>query len=197
MALAGMAFGVVDVLAPLRLSHLGATGTVIAVTFLCGAVLESALSPVAGRLSDRFGAQRPVMVGLAAGTVFGVLVSVPSTVPWLSAVLIIGTPFFGSLYTPAAAMVSEGAEEQRLNHGIAFALTNLTWAAGQAFAASVGSALAEATSDVVPYLLLALACLLTLIWFAPRTRAEQRSAGETAAAVRDKTGLSQRRRGRV
>ena len=35
MALAGIAFGVVDVLAPLRLSHLGASGTVIAVTFLC------------------------------------------------------------------------------------------------------------------------------------------------------------------
>ena len=197
MALAGMAFGVVDVLAPLRLSHLGATGTAIAATFLCGAVLESALSPVAGRLSDRFGAMRPVMVGLAAGTVFGVLVSVPSTVPWLSAVLIIGTPFFGSLYTPAAAMVGEGAEDQRLNQGIAFALTNLTWAAGQAFAASAGAALAEATTDVAPYLLLALACLLTLIWFTPRTRAEQRSAGETAAAVRDKTGLSQRRRGRA
>jgi len=197
MGLAGMAFGVVDVLAPLRLSRLGASGTVIAATFLCGAVLESALSPVAGRLSDRFGALRPVMVGLTAGALFGVLISVPSTVPWLSAVLIIGTPFFGSLYTPAAAMVSEGAEEQRLNHGIAFALSNLTWAAGQAVAASAGGALAEATSDVVPYLLLALACLLTLIWFAPWTRAEQGSAGETAAAVRNKTGLSQSRRGRV
>jgi MFS family permease len=197
MALAGIAFGVVDVLAPLRLSHLGASGTVIAVTFLCGAVIESALSPVAGRLSDRYGAVRPVMVALAVGVAFGVLVSVPSTVLWLSAVLVLGTPFFGSLFAPAAAMVSEGAHELQLNHGIAFALTNLTWAAGQAIAASASGALAQATSDVVPYLLLSVACLATLIRLAPRTRAEQRSAGETAAAVRDKTGLSQRRRGRV
>jgi len=83
-------------------------------------------------------------------------------VPWLIPVLVLGTPFFGSLYTPAAAMVSEAAQDQKLNHGIAFALTNLTWAAGQAVAASGSGALAEATSDVVPYLLLGAVCLLTL-----------------------------------
>jgi MFS family permease len=174
MALAGIAFGVVDVLAPLRLSQLGASGTVIAATFLCGAVLESGLSPIAGRLSDRFGALRPVTVALAAGVVFGVLVPLPGTVAWLSTVLVIGTPFLGSLYTPAAAMVSEGAQDQRLNHGIAFALTNLTWAAGQAVAASASGALAEATSDVVPYTLLAVACLATL---ATQLRAQARAQG--------------------
>jgi MFS family permease len=162
MALAGIAFGVVDVLAPLRLARLGADSTVIAATFLCGAVIESCMSPVAGRFSDRFGAGRPVMIGLAAGTLFGVLICLPGSVPWLVAVLVLGTPFFGSLYTPAAAMVSEAAQDQKLNHGIAFALTNLTWAAGQAVAASGSGALAEATSDVVPYLLLGVVCLLTL-----------------------------------
>lgn len=190
MALAGIAFGVVNVLAPLRLSRLGASGTIIAATFLCGAVLESALSPVAGRLSDRFGALRPIMAALAAGAAFGVLVSLPSTVAWLSAVLIVGTPFFGSLYAPAAAMVSQGAEHHRLNHGIAFALTNLTWAAGQAFAASTSGALAEATSDLVPYLLLAIACLATLARLASRTRTEQRETEESAAPVPDSRLLS-------
>lgn len=162
MALAGIAFGVVDVLAPLRLSQLGAGGTIIAATFLGGAVLESALSPIAGRFSDRFGALRPVMVALAAGVVFGLLVPLPGTVAWLSVILIVGTPFFGSLYAPAAAMASEGAHHHQLNQGIAFALTNLTWAAGQAFAASASGVLAEATSDLVPYALLSVACLATL-----------------------------------
>lgn len=162
MALAGIAFGIVDVLAPLRLSQLGAGGTIIAATFLGGAVLESALSPIAGRFSDRFGALRPVMVALAAGVVFGLLVPLPGTVAWLSVVLIVGTPFFGSLYAPAAAMASEGAHHHQLNQGIAFALTNLTWAAGQAFAASASGVLAEATSDLVPYALLSVACLATL-----------------------------------
>jgi MFS family permease len=162
MALAGIAFGVVDVLAPLRLARLGASSTVIAATFLAGAAIESCASPVAGRLSDRFGTRWPVMIGLAAGTLFGVLIWLPGSVPWLVPILVLGTPFFGSLYTPAAAMVSESAQDQELNHGIAFALTNLTWAAGQAVAASARGALAEATSDVVPYLLLGAACLATL-----------------------------------
>lgn len=180
-ALAGIAFGVVNVLAPLRLSRLGASGTVIAATFLGGAVLESALSPIAGRLSDRFGALRPVMIALTAGVAFGVLVPVPGTVAWLSAVLIVGTPFFGSLYAPAAAMASKGAGAHQLNHGIAFALTNLTWAAGQAFAASASGALAEATSDLVPYALLAVACLATLATQL-RTQARTRQA-ETAEGL--------------
>ena len=162
MALAGIAFGVIDVLAPLRLSRLGASGTIIAATFLCGAVLESGLSPVTGRLCDRFGAQRPVVVALAAGVAFSILVSLPGSVPGLSVVLIVGMPFFGSLYTPAASLVSEGAKHRGLNLGIAFALTNLTWAAGQAFAASMSGAVAQATSDLVPYGMLAVACLATL-----------------------------------
>ncbi len=162
MALAGFAFGVVDVLAPLQLARLGASSTVIAATFLCGAVIESCMSPVTGRFSDHFGARRPVIVGLAVGTLFGVLICLPSGVPLLISFLVVGTPFFGSLYTPAAAMVSESAQDHELNHGIAFALTNLTWAVGQALAASASGILAEATSDVVPYLLLGAACLATL-----------------------------------
>src|ERR1700733_14584934 len=162
MALAGIAFGLADVLAPLRLARLGAGSTIIAATFLCGPVIESCVSPLAGRFSDRYGARRPVLIGLAVGALFGALVWLPGSAPWLIAVLVLGMPFFGSLYTPAAAMVSESAQDQQLNHGIAFALTNLTWAAGQAIAASAGGALAQATSDAVPYLLLAAACLATL-----------------------------------
>ncbi len=161
-ALAGIGFGVVDVLAPLRLARLGADSTLIAATFLGGAVIESCVSPLAGRFSDRYGTRRPVLIGLTAGAVFSVLVWLPGGEPWLVAVLVLGTPFFGSLYTPAAAMVGESAQDQKLNHGIAFALTNLTWAGGQAIAASASGALAEATSDAVPYLLLGVACLATL-----------------------------------
>ncbi|HEY5015564.1 MAG TPA: MFS transporter, partial [Streptosporangiaceae bacterium] len=143
-------------------SRLGASSTVIAAIFLGGAVIESCVSPLAGRFSDRFGTRRPVLIGLAAGALFSVLIWLPGGVPWVVAVLVLGTPFFGSLYTPAAAMVSESAQDQELNHGIAFALGNLTWAAGQAVAASASGALAEATTDAVPYLLLGGACLATL-----------------------------------
>lgn len=178
MGLAGMAFGVIDVLSPLRLSHLGASGTIIAATFLCASALEAALSPVTGRIFDRFGARLPIVAALAAGVIFCLVVTLPSAVLPLGIVLVVGSPFFGSLYTPAAAMVSEGARDRRLNHGIAFALTNFTWAAGQAFAASASGALAEATSDLVPYVLLACACLLTLAGVLGGRRGTGAVAGE-------------------
>jgi hypothetical protein len=78
-------------------------------------------------------------------------------------VLIVGMPCFGTLFTPAMTLVSEGAQHQRLDQGLAFGLGNLAWAAGQAIAASGSGALAQATSDLVPYSLLAAACLATLV----------------------------------
>ena len=181
MALAGIAFGVVNVLAPLRLAKLGASGTVIAATFLCGALVESAMSPVAGRLSDRFGASRPLMVSLAVCAVVSVLLPVTAALPLLIGVLVAGTPFYGSLFAPASAMVSAGARGLRLNQGIAFALSNLTWAAGQSVAAAGSGALAQATSDLVPYALLALACLGSL---AVLYRVSHAGSNERVHAVR-------------
>ena len=49
--LPGLAFGVMDVLAPLRLSQLGASAALIGGTFLIAAAIESAIQPLAGRLS--------------------------------------------------------------------------------------------------------------------------------------------------
>jgi MFS family permease len=162
MALAGIAFGTLDVLAPLRLSRLGASGTVIAVTFLCAALVESFLSPQAGRLSDRFGAARPLTGALLLGAACAAVVPLMTSAPWLIGVLIAGMPFYGTLFAPASALVASGAQDLGLNQGIAFALSNLTWAAGQSVAASASGALAQAASDLVPYALLTAACLATL-----------------------------------
>ena len=84
-----------------------------------------------------------------------------TSAPWLIGVLIAGTPFYGTLFAPASALVAAGAQRLGLNQGIAFAVSNLTWAAGQSIAASGSGALAQATSDLVPYTVLAAACLGT------------------------------------
>ncbi len=177
MALAGIAFGLLDVLAPLRLSRLGVSGLVIAATFLCGALVESGLSPAAGRLSDRFGAARPLSVSLVVGAACALVIPQLTSVPWLIGILIAGTPFYGTLFAPASALVASGAQGLGLNQGIAFALSNLTWAAGQSIAASASGALAQATSDVVPYALLAVACLGTLVALRGFGQASTRPAG--------------------
>jgi MFS family permease len=160
--LAGLAFGVLDVLAPLRMANLGVAALVIAGTFLASAALEAALSPIAGRAADRRGAIVPIRCSLAGAVAISLLAPTLTSAWVLVPVLIVGMPSFGTLFTPAMTLVSEGAQHQRLDQGLAFALANLAWAAGQAVAASGSGALAQATSDLVPYSLLAAACLMTL-----------------------------------
>ncbi len=175
--LAGLAFGVLDVLAPLRLADLGVTALVIAGTFLAAAGVEAALAPVAGRVADRRGAIVPIRCSLTGAVAVSLLAPTLASAWVLIPVLIVGMPCFGTLFTPAMTLVSEGAQHQRLDQGLAFGLANLAWAAGQAVAASGSGALAQATSDLVPYSLLAAACLATLAF----VRLGRRPAGSPPA----------------
>jgi len=169
--LAGLAFGVLDVLAPLRLNSLGASALVIGATFLAAAALEAALSPLTGRLSDRHGPLTPVRLSLAVAVAVSLLAPLFAPAALLVTVLIVGMPSFGTLYTPAAALLSAGADRLRLNQGLAFGLSNLAWASGQGAGAAGSGVLAQATSDLLPYTLLASACLATLVVLRPRRRA--------------------------
>jgi MFS family permease len=154
-ALAGIAFGVVDVLVPLRLNALGATAVVISAAFLASAAVEAVLSPLIGRLSDRHGSLAPVRVALVAAVAVSALIPFVSP-SWLLVVfLIVGLPSFGVLFVPASAMISDGADRRHLHQGLAFGLANLAWAAGQALAAASSGALAQATVDALPFVLLA------------------------------------------
>jgi MFS family permease len=161
--LAGLAFGVVDVLAPLRLAALGAGTVLIGATFLLSAAVESALSPLAGRLSDRRGALLPLSLSLVAAVLVSVLAPVLAPVGVLVAVLIVGMPAYGTLFTPSSALLSDAALGLGLNQGLAFGLANLAWATGQTVGAAASGVLAQATSDLVPFALLAAVCLGTLI----------------------------------
>ena len=154
-ALAGIAFGVIDVLVPLRLNALGATAFVISAAFLGAAALEATFSPLIGRLSDRHGSLAPVRVSLLVAV--AVSAAIPFVTPsWLLvAVLVVGLPSFGVLFVPASAMISEGADRRMLHQGLGFGLANLAWAAGQAVAAASSGAIAQATVDAFPFLLLA------------------------------------------
>ena len=162
-AVAGLGFGVIDVLAPLRLNQLGASALVISGTFLGASAFEAGFSPLTGRLADRRGPYMPVRISLAAGVVFSLLAPVISPAGALIALLIIGAPAFGSLFAPSSALLATSAERLDLHQGLAFGLANLAWAAGQTVAASASGAIAQVTNDFVPYALLALACLATLV----------------------------------
>jgi predicted MFS family arabinose efflux permease len=169
-ALAGLSFGVVDVLAPLRLGRLGVGATLIGVTFLASAAIETGLSPMTGRLSDRRGPFVPLRISLGLAVVVSLLAPVVAPAAALIPLLILGMPAYGTLFTPAMTLVSVGADRLQLNQGLVFGIDNLAWAAGQSVAAAAGGAIAQATSDLVPYALLAAACLASLLVLSPAGR---------------------------
>jgi MFS family permease len=177
ITLAGMAFGVLNVLAPLRLSYLGGSSLLIAGTFLGASAVESVLSWLAGRAADRRGADRPIRLSLVAATLLCLLAPTLGLVRALVPVLIVGMPAFGTLYAPSMTLVSDGAGKLGLNLGLAFGMSNLAWAAGQAIASAGSGVLAQITSDLVPYLLLAAACLVTLATLQPRKPRSGESCG--------------------
>jgi predicted MFS family arabinose efflux permease len=88
--------------------------------------------------------------------------------PWpdsrwlLAAFVILAGMAFGVFWTPAMSHLTDLAERRGLDYAYGFALINLAWAPGQALGASGGGALARATSDAVPYLLLSCLCVLSL-----------------------------------
>jgi MFS family permease len=86
----------------------------------------------------------------------------PSSAWTLAALIVLAGPLIGILYTPAMAMLSDGAESFGVAQGFAFALVNLAWASGQAVGDAGSARLADAVGDHVPYLILAGACALTL-----------------------------------
>jgi len=166
--LPGLAFGVVDVLAPLRLHHLGAGALAISATFLASAALEAFLAPAAGRVADRRGPYLPIRVALAVAVVVSLLAPVLTPAGAAMALLVVGLPGYGVLFAPATTLLLGGAHRLELNQGLAFGLGNMAWASGQAIAAGASGAIAQATSDLVPYALLAAVCLVTLVVLRPR-----------------------------
>jgi MFS family permease len=134
--LAGMAFGTLNVLSPLRLASLHATGLFIAATYLGASAIEGALSPLAGRQADRHGASHPVSISLVGATMLCLLAPALGSLWTLTPVLVVGMPAFGTIFTPATTLLSSGAHRLEFDQGLAFGLGNLAWASGQAFASA-------------------------------------------------------------
>jgi MFS family permease len=161
--LSALVFGTLGVLAPLRLSHLGAGSATIGAVFLVGAAGASAMTAAIGRVADRRGRRAPVLAGLCASVIWVPLLTLPRSIASLSVVVAVTDPLAAVQYPPAGAMISEGAEPVGLDQAYGFALFNLAWAGGQVIGGAGGAGLAQATSDAVPYLLLAALCLATAL----------------------------------
>jgi MFS family permease len=161
--LSALLYGTLAVLAPLRLSHLGASNVTVGIVFLAAAAAAGVVSPLVGRLADRRGRRLPVLLGLCASTIWVPLLALPRTVALLFVLVVVADPLFGVQYPPAGALISDGAEGVGLGQTYAFGLFNLAWAGGQVIGSAGSAGLAQATSDAVPYALLAALCLATVV----------------------------------
>jgi len=154
--------GVVEVLVPRRLDDLGVAGATIGLVFLLSAAVEAVVSPIAGRFSDRAGRLAPIRTGLTGAVIMAIVLPIPRTAVLVGLCVMLTFVALASFWAPGMAMLSDAAEDAGLDMALAFAVSNLAWALGHVFGAGFGGALADATSDTVPYSVLAVLCATTL-----------------------------------
>jgi MFS family permease len=170
VALPSVLAGVLDVLVPLRLDDLGASGLAVGAVFLVAAAVEAMVSPWIGALSDRRGRLAPIRAGLIASGAMALALSLPESIVLLGLVTVVAVLAMSLLWTPAMALLSDRSEATGLDLAFAAALVNLAWAGGQVLGGSVGPAIAESASDALAYAAVAFLFALTAGLFVVRRR---------------------------
>jgi MFS family permease len=133
------------------------------------ALVETIASPVTGRWADRNGADGVVRVGLLGAAIGLVLLALPGDWVVLGLVTVGLSGFIGMLWNPAGEVVATAADRLGLDHGWAFAASQVQWSAGAAIGAAAGGALGQAVGDWVPYVVAATICLVTAgFWWSAR-----------------------------
>lgn len=156
-------FGMLVVLGPLALDAGGWSAFAIAVVFFVAGLLEAALSPLLGRVTDRRGRLLPIRVALAASIVVAAGLAA-ATEPFAIAFFVAAAALsFGGFYTPGMALTSHRADAAGLAQGLAFGVMNSAWAFGELTGPTIGGALASTFGDAVPYLVGSALCALTLV----------------------------------
>ncbi|MFT4048413.1 MAG: MFS transporter [Solirubrobacterales bacterium] len=146
---AAFAFGVVIVLAPLRLDSLGASAVMIALAFAAGSIVETFVGPLTGRISDRVGRQAPFQLGAILAT-FAILGIATLDARWLVAAALLCFSFAaGMAFAPALALTADRASGAGIDQGYASGFTNVAFGGGQMLGALSAGALA-ASSDLLP-----------------------------------------------
>ena len=186
MALPSLLFGILSVLAPLHLAAAGWGAAAIGAVWLVSAALETVQAPIVGRLSDRRGAFVPVQIALTLSAAISVgLAFGPRPLVYVPLIVLAGLGY-GMLFTPAFALIADGAEASGLAQGMAFGLMNAAWAIGAVTGPSAGGAIAGAAGDWIPFLLAAGLCVAALVVVRARLKNEgaavlvDRLPGDTA-----------------
>jgi MFS family permease len=167
MALPSLLFGILGTLGPLHLAAAGWGAAAIGGVWLVAAALEAVESPLIGRLSDRRGRLLPVRASLVGGGIISLGLAFGARPLIYVPLIVLGGMAYGILFTPAFALIADGAEAVGLAQGVAFGFMNAAWALGAVLGPTAGGAIASATGDSVPFLLAAALCGAALAAAAP------------------------------
>jgi MFS family permease len=171
--LPGLLYGILSVLAPLRLREVGYGALAIGGIFLVSGAIEATLTPIMGRVSDRHGRIRPLRIALVLATGLSLALAIPAFEShWGLPVLIACAGLaYGSFWAPGMALLSDGTESAGLVYAYGFMLMDPAWSPGNAIGSVVGGSLAQAWGDAVPYLVAATLCSGTLLLMRRRASA--------------------------
>jgi MFS family permease len=172
--------GAINVLTPLRLDELGASGAAIGAIFLTAAAIEGVITPLAGRLSDRRGRLAPLHIGLAAAIGLGILLPAAGSAALVALGVIVMIATLAFFWAPAMAMLSDVADGVGFDQGMAAGFINLAWAGGQLLGAALGGAFADSLGDAFAYGALVGLCgatLAAMLWRGVPVPASSPTAG--------------------
>ncbi len=156
-------FATLALLVPLTLDEHGFSAVAIGSVFLVAGAVEVGLNPLVGHASDRFGRLLPLRAGLVAATLVSAGLAFADSATAIIVLAWAAAFGFGSMYSPAMALVADRAEAAGLAQGLGFGLMNTFWALGLFVAPPAAGALSDAYGDHVPYLIGGLLALVTLL----------------------------------
>jgi MFS family permease len=149
----GIVGGTVWSLMPLLVAHRRGGAAVIAGILALGYLLAAFLNVFLGRVSDRFGRLLPALVGMAiAAALLPLLPLFDSLIP-LAIVTVLAQSTVSALWTPTAAMVSDGADGSATGQAVGVATMNAAWAAGGAGGPVLAAWLADLVGFTWPFAL--------------------------------------------
>jgi MFS family permease len=153
LAAIGVVGGTVWSLTPLLVVRLHGGPATIAWILAGGYLLGALLNVFLGRITDRFGRLAPTVISLViSAPMLGLLPLFNQLAPLVITSVLMGAVVSG-LWTPTAAMVTDGADPGASGHAVAVALMNAAWAAGGASGAVLMARLADVSGFVLPFAL--------------------------------------------
>jgi MFS family permease len=153
LAAIGVVGGTVWSLTPLLVVRLHGGPAIIAWILAGGYLLGALLNVFMGRLTDRFGRLWPTVIALVvAAPMLPLLPLFNQLAPLVITSVVMGAVVSG-LWTPTAAMVTDGADPGASGHAVGVALMNAAWAAGGALGAVLMARLADISGFVLPFFL--------------------------------------------